>query len=803
MSKITNQTDKYKIAVYGMVQGIGYRPYVKRLALKMGIVGTVMNSGGIVVIFAYGEEKKIQEFADELKDNIPFGARIDQVTIEKASYNGESVISGFNIIPSQKLEDKMPPLIPVDLPTCPQCEKELLNHANRRYQYPFISCVHCGPRYSIIESLPYDRENTTMTVFEMCKNCQEEYTNVENLQRCHAQTISCHDCGPQLKGYYRNNENFESDNDILEIAVEYLVQGKIVAVKDIGGYHLACLANNKEAVDKLRKVKNREKKPFAVMFSDVLSIKQYANVNTLEERELNSLPRPIVLLGKKKEFIGDVCKNSYEIGCMLPCNPLQILLLRKINEKLPGEALVMTSANRSGEPIIISNSDMRAWYLQEEDIELVLEHDRDIITPLDDSVIHVIGEKVQVIRRSRGFVPEPVFIGDHQTEKQDITIYAAGGDLKSTFCFCKGNRAYLSQYLGDLESDKIEKLYINTYYRMRQLFKFKPDVGITDMHPMYHSAMLAQQLVPEITMQKVQHHFAHVASVLAEHFREIQYKNEKGLAFVFDGTGYGLDGTVWGGEFIYISGSKMERIGHIQPVQLAGGNEGAKNARTIMYGYLLNAYNNEEQQIQKYIHEDEYEKLHIIHQALKYKVNTVTSTSMGRLFDAVSALFNISNYNHYEGQSAMELETVAEGGRKDETNAEGGREDSTNVRMNPSVPVYWKDNVLIADTVMYFRKLAEETLQNNQLIVNEKAFSFHLAIVTMVAEAVQKVKERKAVDYIVLSGGTFQNRLLLENITEVLEEQGIKVYINEKVPSGDGGISLGQAFIAKENIQCV
>lgn len=801
MKDSTGKKSKYRITVYGMVQGIGYRPYIKRLATKHGISGTVMNSGGIVIIYAQGEENRIEQFSDELRNHYPFGGRIDEILLENID---ESFCiqtdnkDEFKIISSEKNNLKRSPLIPVDIATCPECERELLDPKNRRYQYPFISCVQCGPRYSIIEKLPYDRENTTMKSFTMCRSCNNEYVSVDNLKRCHAQTNACHECGPQIYAtcYDKNNTELVKQTDtvqILERVTRSLLDGKIVAIKDIGGYHLACLANNANAVSEMRKVKGREAKPFAVMFVNTKSMEPYTEVSSIEKKELESIARPIVLLRKKKDFKGAVCDKSYETGCMLPCNPLQILIMEQINRILPGEPLIMTSANRSGEPIISTNIVMEQWQQQETAINIVISHDRDILTPLDDSVEHVIKDKVQVIRRSRGYVPEPIQIGnetDISYWDSEDDLYAAGGDLKSSFCLCKSNRAYLSQYLGDLENAKIEELYINTYSRMKYLFKINPNKYVTDLHPLYHSGKLAEKLV-EINSEpiKVQHHFAHAASVLAENYNYIDVRNTHTLAIVFDGTGYGSDGNVWGGEFIYISDNRMNRVGHIKPVKLIGGNEGAKNSKIILYGYLANAFDSDETQMRKYIEQSDWGQMHIVNQAIKHNINIVTSTSAGRLFDAVSALTNVSLYNHYEGQSAMELETAAV---REKQNCKHHKNIS-------KIPVIWESENIVADTLDYFKDLAN-AVNNKQTNI---AIEFHLSLANMIADVVKKVQEKIPVDQVLLSGGTFQNRILLENVIEILEEQKIKVYINEKVPSGDGGIALGQAFIAKEKIKCV
>lgn len=834
-----------KIRVYGMVQGIGYRPFVKRLAEENGICGNVMNCGGSVTINAVGDREAMDRFMHSLISNAPNGAKVDKVTYEVT--DNTAAHNEFSIISSESERIESYTLIPVDLPVCKNCEAELFDPQNMRYRYPFISCTSCGPRYSIIENIPYDRENITMKSFKMCKSCKNEYRNVDNI-RCHAQTIGCHNCGPRLKAHIKqthdviNVENLieysgdmsdrigiHSDSEsILSKAKDILLNGGIAAIKDIGGYHLVCMAENEIAAVNLRKVKGRELKPFAVMFRDMDCIREYCRVSELEEKELESVARPIVLLEKLKDFKGDVCGRSYEIGAMLPCNPLQMLILHDICEG-KNVPLIMTSANRSGEPIITDDEIMKKWWETEALIDMVIYNGREIVTPLDDSLVHVVNDRVQVIRRSRGYVPESIEIEETVYNAHDIM--AAGGDLKSSFCFYQNGRAYLSQYLGDLENDKIIKLYRNTFARMSRLLNIKPEMVITDKHPLYNSAKTATELADGKMQSSVQHHFAHSASVVAEHGI-----TGKALAVVWDGTGYGNDGDIWGGEFILYDGSKencagtfmkdtmnqsvpgktaakcefresgFRRIGHIKEMQLIGGNKGAKNAETILYGYVTGLDKDIRGKFAESLEENEIKRYKTVESAIRCGINTVISTSAGRLFDGVCAALGICKYNQYEGQCAEELEAAAYSfKRKSETannNVLKVYKDAANGRMSNvynGVMVKKIKDEYIADTKSLFEKILQDILYSG-CEKEEIALKFHYTLCRLIVDFCEMAGQEYETKKVILSGGTFQNRILLTKCISELENKGFEVYINEKVPSGDGGIALGQVLMGLNQI---
>lgn len=751
-----------KIVIKGLVQGIGYRPFVAETAEKYHVTGWVKNTNGIVTVLATAEPDIIERFAAGLKEQAPSGARVDALerTVQKTQ-----AFDGFTIEGSDREAAKreIPQILP-DLPTCERCRRELWDKSNRRYRHPFISCVSCGPRYSIIERIPYDRETITMADFALCPSCRKEYGAKGNVRR-HAQTIACMDCGPVLRLEEQSGRQAEREA-ALKAAVELLKNDGILAVKDIGGYHLACSPYSTGSVKLLRELKGREKKPFAVMFSDVGRLKEYVRLSAREEEELASPPRPIVLLMRKdmqaEPFSEEVCKSSPDIGAMLPCNPLQELLLAECG------VLVMTSANRSGEPMITENETMREWLFAAKECNIplgILSHGRRIVTPLDDSVVRIINGRRQIFRRARGYVPTPVRLpGAYTTLPQ---LFAAGADLKACFAYAAEGNVYLSQYFGDMADEEIQRLYQRETVRMKELFGFAPEYAAADLHPGYQTLALARQ--SGLKAAQLQHHQAHVASVLAEHGL-----TEGVIGIAMDGTGYGTDHTVWGSEFFVCNGGKMQRAAHLQPVKLTGGDEGARNTDVMAYGYLA-AAKIASGRLPKWLSAARYG---IVRTALSQGINTVTSTSMGRLFDAVSALLDICHYNSYEGEAAIELEYLA-------------------ARAKKGYPLHIelaeKGDAVTGVTGTLFSDIIEA--QEQGVPAGELARGFILAVAEFITEAGERIGQRTGIKSVALSGGTFQNRILSETVEREFKKKGFQVYWNEQVPPGDGGISLGQAYL--------
>lgn len=679
----------------GIVQGIGFRPTALRIANALGVKGQVKNSGGNVELIITGDNKALDEFVQRLA-----------VLFDIKSYKSKEIndinFDDFKIVHSDF--DKNTPFLTPDLATCKDCEKELKDEHNRRYRHPFISCINCGPRYTIMNTLPYDRENITMSPFEMCDECKKEYTTADD-RRCHAQTIACNECGPEL-------------SMTIDDAVKHLNNGEVIAIKDIGGYHLACKTGIPAAVKKIRELKGREAKPFAVMFNSIHDIQEYCKINNKEKELLLSPARPIVLLEKIKDFDYSICGDSDYIGAFLPCNPVQIMLLEKASP------LVMTSANISGEPIIIDDNEIMKFGVP------VLSHNREILTPLDDSVLAVNNGKTQFIRRARGYVPLAIDIG----KKAECDTLLMGGDLKAVFGFHRDNYVFLSQYFGDLEDSAVFDCYKENIKRFAALHSFSMDKVVCDKHPAYYSSNIYNADL------KVQHHIAHIASVLAEHKLEGEV-----LGFAFDGTGYGDDGAIWGSEVFLFDGRSFNRKAHLDYTKMLGSDEISKNADLALDCYLGGNP--------------------IIDKAIENNINTVNSSSMGRLFDAVASLLDIRHYNSYEGECAIALESCA-------------RKAVSVFKLTPSLNP---------------KEILEQIQKaKNKASAESIALGFHF----MLSELILNITNEYKIEQIALSGGVFNNRLLMENTALLLEQNGYKVYTNELVPCGDGCIALGQAYMA-------
>ncbi len=770
-----------KITVYGIVQGVGFRPFILRLANKLNITGYVKNLGSHVEIMAQAEKQALDDFVRRLdfSQKLPEGCVI--LSLHKDIINTSKKYDSFSIIESGFTQQTFP-VISSDIATCSKCENELFDKQNRRYLHPFISCVSCGPRFSIIEELPYDRPRVTMGDFVMCDECAEEYRKMSD-RRCHAQTIACKDCGPMLKYVCRKDitaskmseeDKFADLDEELYKAILAINAGEIIAVKDIGGYHFACRADMEDTVKKLRELKQREKKPFAVMYPSVEAICKNAIVNAREKELLTSEARPIVLLRRISDegIAPSVCADSMDIGAFLPCNPVQIMLMKYCGP------LVMTSGNISGEPIIIEDSDMMKLYEKHDELFGVLSHDRRILTPLDDSVLRVIDDKVQFLRRARGYVPLPILWNDSD-KSEDNKILALGGDLKAAFCIADSKMAVMSQYFGDLEDYDAYGAWQSAIERMCGLYNVEDYVCACDLHPKYFSTNKAKELnvsgmnLPSNTSAdsqgckkiiQVQHHHAHIASVMAEH-------NLKGkvLGVSFDGTGYGTDGKVWGGEVLLCENADFERMYHLEYVKLCGGNEAPKNAELVICCYLKAAGINLNTTL-----------YNMAVAALNNNINTFETSSMGRLFDAVSALLEICGCNEYEGQCAILLEQAA-------------------ISALESGTAPYKLTLPVEDGVFKVTELINQIY--NAVIEGADrgsvALGFHAAVAEAVEKAAVSVRENhNDCNKAALSGGVFANRLLLSMCRARLEEAEFEVYVNEAVPNNDGGIALGQAYVA-------
>ncbi len=771
-----------RIKVYGVVQGVGFRPFVYHLAKKHHMMGSVQNFGGIVEIIAKAPEDELVCFLKELKNPIGQEYEITNLEISDIDENmiPETDFQEFRILKSAKNE--VVSYQPVDLPTCNKCVEELLDKTNRRYHNPFISCALCGPRYTIMEELPYDRHTTVMSDFHMCGQCKEEYIDIED-RRFHAQTISCNDCGPKLIFKDLSNEEVpdnikgsqlkekfqeisqaqEGVNEIaLKKACDCIKNGGIIAVKGIGGYQFVCSPFITDTIHHLRKLKGREKKPFAVMFENIDSIMEYAIVSPEEENLLKTKARPIVLLRyPTQKFAKEVNRGSLTIGAFLPYTPMQILLLKELGP------LIMTSANQSGAPIIKEDDKMLSFtspYLKG-----ILYHKRRIVRSVDDSVVKIVNHKAQFIRRSRGYVPAPITLTSNHNQG---VVVGAGGDLKSAFCLFKDGNAVVSQYFGDLEEYRVLEEYKSSFYDLSKMLHIRPDWVVADLHPNYHSKKFMESL--GVPIQYVQHHHAHIASVMAEHGIE-----DKVIGVAFDGTGYGTDGNVWGGEFLICEGSDFSRAAHLGYSTYIGGDDSLKDAKKTATCLLLNAG------LEEYIEAD---NLSIIKAALLNKINTIHSSSMGRLFDGVSSILNISHRNEYEGECAILLENEALLAKELQLEpvplSFRVEEDGTGIRIG------YKELLL---------KLIKEKESKD---IKALALGFHYAVADMTVTVCEKLRKIEGIQKIALGGGVFQNGILLEKVYNSLSHKGFQVYMNNQLPPNDSAISLGQVYLGLRDRTC-
>lgn len=712
------------IKLWGIVQGVGFRPFVAKVADRLEMKGQVLNIGGLVEITVTDTKERIDQFINTIEKEKPVPAEI--VHIKRTGLQPKE-FETFSILDSGNGDDEAA-MIPADLAVCPQCLKEMRDPENPRHAHPFISCMVCGPRYTIIDKIPYDRENTTMEAFPLCDFCQKQYMDLYD-RRYHAQTISCHQCGPQLSGS-------------LKEAADHLRAGEVIAFKSVGGYNLICDPFNDDAVGKLRQIKGREQKPFAIMFRDIEEVRNYCYINETESRLLQSSARPIILLEHKPSTSREINKSRF-IGAFLPSMGGQYLLLDRISP------LIVTSANISEMPMIKDDEEMQALAKKQPLIRQMIGNGRRIQVRVDDSVVRVIDEQPQMIRRSKGYAPVPLYIATGiKTE-----ILAVGGQLKNSFALSKGPFVYMSQYFGDMDNLVNQKIYRENIQRMAELFRIKPELAVCDLHPLYYTTDFAKGL--GLPLIQVQHHHAHVASVMAEH-------NLSGpvIGISFDGTGYGTDGAVWGGEFFLCEGGSYRRMNHLKYVKMLGGDSSMKEAWKSAVSYVYaheNGYLNKGEGIAIDLREmiafAEQRKWHgeeIVRKALAMNINTIQSSSMGRLFDGVSALLGIKDHNDYEGQCAIMLEDAAAAARK-----------------SPGKNKAW-----------------------------DLALKFHMTIAARIAEQCRIIREETGAEQVALTGGVFQNKILMEESLKLLRQDGFTPYYNISVSPNDGGIALGQTYIA-------
>ncbi|MDP3181774.1 MAG: carbamoyltransferase HypF [Desulfobaccales bacterium] len=746
-----------RLKVTGVVQGVGFRPFVYRLAKLHQLAGWVCNTSSCVEIVVEGPRASLDSFIDRLYQEAPPLARVDAVVAVQGEPEGRK---GFAILDSRH-HSGTEAMIPVDVAYCEACCRELLDPADRRYRYPFTNCTLCGPRFTIIQGVPYDRAQTTMAVFPMCPECLKEYENPED-RRFHAEPTACPACGPRV--WLEDGGQCWEEEALLE-AGKLLGAGQIVAVKGLGGFHLAADARNSEAVNTLRARKGRMAKPFALMVKDLAEAEKLCQLGPLEKSLLLSLERPIVLAKRREE--SDISTlvapgNNY-LGLLLPYTPLHLLLF----EYAP-PALVMTSGNLSEEPLIHTNDAARAKLSSLADAFLM--HNRDIQVPCDDSVVRpTAGQTVIPLRRARGFVPKSVPL----PLKCPEPILAVGAEQKNTFCLAWERTAVLSQHLGDLDTAETFDYFELAISHFKALCRKEPAVVAHDLHSLYLSTRYALKL-SQARLIGVQHHHAHIAACLAENGR-----TQKCLGLALDGTGYGPDGTVWGGEILMADLAGFRRAGHLSQVLLPGAEAAVRDPRRMAAAYLYAAYGEDWEMAAERLGLT-FEPLEgrILHRQLATGLNSLLTSSAGRLFDAVAAALGVCRTRTYEGQPAVELEMSA-----DET--EPGFY---------AAPLTTTGETLILDTIHIFRGVVEDYFSG--VGAAKISARFHNSLVVLFTAACEKLREQTGLELAALSGGVFQNARILTGLQQSLEKRGFEVLTHAQIPPNDGGISLGQIAVA-------
>jgi len=751
------------IEVSGIVQGVGFRPYIYRLAGERQLAGSVCNTAAGVSIEVQGPPDSVDDFLLRLPAEAPPLARIIGITVREIPCNGDL---DFRIVSTHRGE-AVSTLISPDVAVCADCLREMLDPADRRYRYPFLNCTNCGPRFTIVRNIPYDRPLTSMAVFRMCPVCQTEYDDPRN-RRFHAQPNACWTCGPQLELWNLEGNRVEVADPIAETVVR-LQRGDVVAIKGLGGFHLACDATNADAVRTLRESKRRVEKPFAVMVPDVGAAERFCEVDEAARALLLSPQRPIVLLRRREgaAIADEVAPFNRYLGVFLPYTPLHHLLFAE------GQfaALVMTSANMSEEPICIANDEAVRRLQKLADCFLV--HNRDILLRCDDSVTRFSGGRSRQLRRSRGFVPVPVFLSE------DVpSVLAVGGELKSTICLTKGRHAFLSQHIGDLENAESFGFFEEAIEHLQSILEITPGAIAYDLHPNYFSTRwaLAQSGLPQIG---VQHHHAHIASCMAEN-----HLDGRVIGIALDGTGYGTDGRIWGGEVLLADYSGFERAAHLAYVPLPGGEAAIREPWRMAVAYLVRHFGRDFVRDQPALSSISRQKLDFLFRMMEQGINSPVTSSCGRLFDAVAALAGVRHQVNYEAQAAIELE-MAIG-------------NSTDQSSYPFELVPDGDGWVI-DTRGLFESLLHDLGRN--VPIADVSRRFHNGLAEVLAEVARCLRERSGLERVCLSGGTFQNVYLFERLCERLGKDSFQVFSQSEVPAGDGGLSLGQALIAAHKIK--
>ena len=757
----------WRIRVYGIVQGVGFRPTVSRHATSNGICGTVCNKGPYVEIYAQGQKKQMEGFLKALEVQPPKRAVILKINTEDVTAETDMHFETFDIIESEKTKGEI--FVSPDIAICEECKEEMYDPKDRRYLHPFINCTCCGPRLTILDALPYDRERTSMKEFPMCPDCAEEYED-ETTRRYDAQPVCCNKCGPEVYLIGRS----ERGRDAITYTRRMISEGKIVAIKGIGGFHLCCDATNEEAVQRLRTLKRRPAKPFAVMAKDESVVKRECVVTPEQEMILTGHQKPILLLDKENggRLAPSIAPGNPKVGVMLPYAPVQLLIFQYDDGIKMPDILVMTSGNTSGAPIC--REDTEAVAELSHLCDAMLSHNRKIRIRADDTVMDFYKNEPYMIRRSRGYAPLPFMMSTDWKGK----VLAVGGELKNTFCIGVDSRFYPSPYVGDLEDLRTVKALQETIQRFQTLLEVHPQVVVCDLHPKYNSTVVAEELGYPIV--KVQHHYAHILSCMVENDCQ-----ESVIGVAFDGTGYGTDGTIWGGEILLADYEDFTRFGNITPFLQIGGDVSAKEgwriAVSMIYGYTKDREFAGE--IMKKLDLCSEKESKVQFAMADRKLNAVLSTSVGRLFDAVSAILGIRHKSSFEGEASMALEFAAEAYEQKD------HEQKQNEKIDPLV--YEEDGHVILNTQLLVQRIVEAKLQGADS--GRLAYWFHEILAEQITAVCVEARNVSGRQKAVLSGGVFQNRLLLRLTEERLTEEGFEVLRHRMVPPNDGGIAVGQA----------
>jgi hydrogenase maturation protein HypF len=752
-----------EIHIRGIVQGVGFRPFVHRLAERFSLAGHIANTADGVCIRVRGSKSDLDAFIHALKHEPPPLAVITGMTVQpcKAPVSG----SGFEIRPSRG-GYRPTTLISPDITVCDDCLAEIMDPADRRHHYPFTNCTNCGPRFTIIAGLPYDRPNPSMAVFPMCPQCQREYETPSD-RRFHAQPNACPACGPSL--FLVDDHGQPAAGDCLAKAARSLAKGKILALRGLGGFHLCVDAANEAAVLRLRERKHRYAKPLAVMARDITTARRCGRVDEQAQKLLLSRERPIVLVPCRRNspLAAAVAPGIGEVGIMLPYTPLHFLLLHHAD--CP-DLLVMTSGNLGGEPICTANDDALARLGGIADLFLL--HNRDILTRVDDSVARILGGRVRMVRRSRGYAPMPVLLPAAMPE-----LLACGAELKNTFCLTRGNQAFVSQHIGDLTGPRNLVFYEESIDHFSRVFEIEPVLVACDLHPDYLSSVFARRYAADrgLPLVGIQHHHAHAAAVMAEHGLE------EALAVVFDGAGLGSDGTVWGGEFLRVTRQGFERLGHLAEFVLPGGDAATREPWRIGSALLHMLGRNRDITALATGFGLAPDMVALVQQMVERGLHCPVTTSCGRLFDGIAALLGLRGRVEFEGQAAMELEGLA-------WSASGG----SGAERYPVV-IGESAGMLVADSPAMLDALCSDLNQGRA--GSDIALAFHHWLAETAQTLTGRLATATGIDSVVLSGGCMQNRLLVSILENRLADNGLRVYTGEKIPVNDGGIALGQAYI--------